>query len=173
MLDKKGADEPGTSDNKHQSMSNSPLFWNKKINREVPLVPSVKSSRVLTAQALKRLFRRSASRSQSIIVPSLRDKYNLSSKTITRVANSALRMGDAKIPEDQKRIDTVNIDTDDDEISMYGKYENGIIDEEGKMEVDNDADFKEITEQLSDVPNTPSALSFVYVKRSNGQFLAR
>ena len=165
MLDKKGIDEPGTSYNKHQSMSNRPLFWNKKINRDVPLVPSVKSSRVLTAQALKRLFRRPTTRSQSIIVPSLRDKYNLSSKTITRVANSALRMGGAKIPEDQKRVDTVDIDTDDDEISMYSQYENGIIDEEETMEVDNDDDFEEITEQLSDVPNTPSARSFVYVKR--------
>ena len=111
---------------------------------------------MLTAQTLKRLFQRPRTRT-SKLVPSIRDKYNLSAKKITRLANSALRMGGIRrslsLPEDQKRADTVNIDTDDEDSCLEEINEDSIIDEEiDDIEEERD-DFDEITDQLSDIPD--------------------
>ena len=98
------------------------------------------------------------------IIQSSRDKYNISAKKITRLANSALRLGGIRIPNEQKRVDTVNIDTDDEDSFMDDNNEESMIDEE--LEVNNDEeddDFDEITDQLSDIPDISLQPSSLYV----------
>ena len=57
------------------------------------------------------------------------------------------------LPEDQKRADTVNIDTDDEDSCLEEINEDSIIDEEiDDIEEERD-DFEEITDQLSDIPD--------------------
>ena len=111
-----------------------------------------KPSRVLTAQTLKRLFQRPKTRT-SKLVPSLRDRYNISAKKISRLANSALRMGGIRIPEDQRRVSTIKIDSDDEDSFMEDNNEDSMIDEEVEVNDEDEVDdFEEITDQLSDIP---------------------
>ena len=127
-------------------------FWNKRIKRELPPQSTKKQSRVLTAQTLKRLFQRPKTRT-SKLVPSLRDRYNISAKKISRLANSALRMGGIRIPEDQRRVSTIKIDSDDEDSFMDDNNEDSVIDEEVEVNDEDEVDdFEEITDQLSDIP---------------------
>ena len=135
-------------------------FWNKRIKRELPPQSVKKPSRVLTAQTLKRLFQRPKTRT-SKLVPSLRDRYNISAKKISRLANSALRMGGIRIPEDQRRVSTIKIDSDDEDSFMDDNNEDSVIDEEAEVNNEDEVDdFEEITDQLSDIPviSLPSSL---------------
>ena len=73
-------------------------------------------------------------------------------------------MGGIKIPEDQKRANTVNIDTDDDESSIDGNYEDSVIDEEEEPDCDDEYDdFEEITDQLKDYPDISLLPNSLYV----------
>ena len=58
------------------------------------------------------------------------------------------------LPEDQKRVDTVNIDTDDEDSCLEEINEDSVIDEgvDDDIEEEHD-DFEEITDQLSDIPD--------------------
>ena len=57
------------------------------------------------------------------------------------------------LPEDQKRVDTVNIDTDDEDSCLEEINEDSVIDEEVDDIGEEHGDFEEITEQLSDIPD--------------------
>ena len=129
-------------------------FWNKKINRDKPdnsLFFLTRPKRSVTAHSLKKLFKRPRQRSKSII-PSLRDKQPVD-KAIIQVTNAALRIGSANIPQEQKRMDTLNIDTDDEEMYSEDESNDGIIDEEEKSDSSKDDDFDEITEHLCNADN--------------------
>ena len=58
------------------------------------------------------------------------------------------------LPEDQKRVDTVNIDTDDEDSCLEEINEDSVINEgvDDDIEEEHD-DFEEITDQLSDIPD--------------------
>ena len=147
-----------TNDDEQDPVQNQQLtnpkrsFWNKRIKRELPPQSTKKQSRVLTAQTLKRLFQRPKTRT-SKLVPSLRDRYNISAKKISRLANSALRMGGIRIPEDQRRVSTIKIDSDDEDSFMDDNNEDSVIDEEVEVKDEDEVDdFEEITDQLSDIP---------------------
>ena len=57
------------------------------------------------------------------------------------------------LPEDQKRVDTVNIDTDDEDSCLEEINEDSAIDEEVDDIDEEHDDFEEITDQLSDIPD--------------------
>ena len=121
----------------------------------------------MTAHALKKLFKRPRSRTKKTIVPSLKDKYRVSAKAITRIASSALRLGQIKITEGQRRADTLNIDTDDEDeedLSMADTVDRNAIQENSEIRNDDeDDDFEEITEQLSDYPDASFTPKSLYV----------
>ena len=109
-----------------------------------------KPKRSLTAQALRRLFTRPRNRSQSLI-PSLRNKRNQQQpveNAIVSATSAALRIGSASIPPEEKRMETLNIDTDDEDDNVPdANGECSTIDEEIGASGDDD-DFNEITETL-------------------------
>ena len=77
-------------------------------------------------------------------------------------------MGGLRIPEDQKRANTVNIDTDDEESSIDENDEESVIEEEEEEHDCDDEhdDFEEITDQLSDYPDIalrPNSLYVYYI----------
>ena len=57
------------------------------------------------------------------------------------------------LPEDQKRVDTVNIDTDDEDSCLEEINEDSVIDEVVDDIGEDHDDFEEITDQLSDIPD--------------------
>ena len=121
----------------------------------------------MTAHALRKLFKRPKSRTKKTIVPSLKDRYRVSAKAITRIASSALRLGHIKITEDQRRADTLNIDTDDEDeedLSMAEDVDRNAIQQNVEIRSDDeDDDFEEITEQLSDYPDASFIPKSLYV----------
>ena len=65
--------------------------------------------------------------------------------------------GEWKVPEDQKRTDVVDIDTDDDDTSIEEEHEDSTMNEDEETDIDEEEDdFEEIIEKLSDFP--PAAL---------------
>ena len=73
-------------------------------------------------------------------------------------------MGGVRIPEDQKRVNTVNIDTDDEESSIDEYNEDSVIDEEKEPDSDEEYDdFEEITDQLKDYPDISLLPNSLYV----------
>ena len=73
-------------------------------------------------------------------------------------------MGGLKVSDDQKRVDTVNIDTDDEDEDTFIDEENEdkIFDEE---EVDDDEDFQEVTEELSRFPDASLLPNSLYARK--------
>ena len=86
-------------------------------------------------------------------MPSLRNKYRVN-QVITRVANAALQVGSAKIPVEQKRVSTLNIDTDDEDDQgdvIDAEHSHGTAGDEETGDSDVDKEFDEITEQIPNV----------------------
>ena len=70
-------------------------------------------------------------------------------------------MGGIRIPEDQRRVSTIKIDSDDEDSFMDDNNEDSVIDEEAEVNNEDEVDdFEEITDQLSDIPviSLPSSL---------------
>ena len=62
-------------------------------------------------------------------------------------------MGGIRIPEDQRRVSTIKIDSDDEDSFMDDNNEDSVIDEEVEVNDEDEVDdFEEITDQLSDIP---------------------
>jgi len=80
------------------------------------------------------------------------------------MAASALGLGGIKLPEDQKRLEVLNIDTDDDDTSIEEEHEDSIINEDELIEIDEEEDdFEEIIEKLSDFPTATLHPNSLYV----------
>ena len=63
------------------------------------------------------------------------------------------RKKSSSLTEDQNRVDTVNIDTDDEDSCLEEINEDSVIDEEVDDIGEEHDDFEEITDQLSDIPD--------------------
>ena len=77
-------------------------------------------------------------------------------------------MGGSKVSEDQKRADTVNIDTDDEDDDTFidDESEDKMFDEEEEDNDNDDDDFKEITEELSRFPDAALLPNSLYANKN-------